>query len=1052
MISRFFIDRPIFASVLSIVIALAGALAIFRLPLAQYPAITPPTIQVSATYPGASAKVIAETIAAPIEQQVNGVEDMLYMASQSTNSGAYTLTVTFKIGVPLNIAQVRVQNRIQLALPNLPDVVKRIGLTLRKRSPDIMMAFAFYSPDGRFDQLYLSNYVTLHVRDPLSRLYGVGDTFIFGQRDYSMRAWLDPEKLAARNMTVNDVANALNDQNVQAAAGQTGQPPVKAGVDFQYPLAARGLLVDEGDFGDIVIKTGPSGEIVRLSDVSRLQLGAANEDVSLLIDGKPAAGIAVFQLPGTNVLDAADGIYAKMEELRKEFPEGIDFKVGLDTTPFIRESIIEVVKALRDSVLLVALVVLVFLQSWRTAIIPLVAVPVAVLGTLAVMLAVGMSLNNLSLFGLVLAIGIVVDDAIVVVENVERWLEHGLSPRDAARKAMDEVTGPVIAVALVLCAVFVPCAFVSGITGLFFRQFAITIAVSTVISAFNSLTLSPALAALLVKPKDAPRDLPTRILDGLLGWFFRIFNATFGVGIRGYGRVVGRLLRLSLLVLVVYAGLIYLTWWSLGKLPTGFIPQQDKGRLMANIRLPDAASTERTFEVVKEATDIALSTPGVSRVFAISGNSVLLQAPCSNFGTVFMVLEPFHERTKPGLTADGVIAELGKRFRERIKDAEISVFGMAPVDGLGFAGFKLQVEDRGDFGPEVLQEQVDNLARKGRGVPGITSMISLFTANTPQLVIDVDRTKCKTLGLPINDVFDCLQMYLGGYSVNQFVRFGRTWQVNIQADAKFRSKPEDVGGLRVRSKDGFMVPLASVVTVRDSSGPVYLLRYNMYPAASINGTAAQGVSSGDVIKLMGDLCNRELAGRVGYEWTDLSYLEITSTNTGLIVFALAVVFVFLTLAAQYESWSLPLSVVLVVPMCILSSVAGVALARQDVNIFTQIGFVVLIGLASKNAILIVEFARQLRMKGVDRREATLEACRLRLRPILMTSFAFVLGVVPLMLATGAGAEMRRALGTAVFWGMLGVTFFGILLTPVFFYVIDHFTRHEPAAAGAPPPH
>ncbi len=1019
-------------------------LALFHLPLAQYPAITPPTIQVSATYPGASARVIAETIAAPIEQQVNGVEDMLYMSSQSTNSGAYNLLVTFKIGVPLNIAQVRIQNRVQLALPNLPDVVKRVGLTVRKRSPDIMLVIALYSPDGRFDQLYLSNYATLQVREQLARLYGVGDTFLFGQRDYSMRVWLDPEKLAARNMTVNDVVNALNEQNVQVAAGQVGQPPGASGVDFQYPMSARGLLVEEDEFDRIVVKAGGQGEIVRLSDVGRCELGAANQDVSCLVDGKPSAGVAVFQLPGTNVLDSADAVYAKMDELKKSFPEGLEYVVGLDTTPFIRESIHEVEHTLRDSIFLVALVVLVFLQSWRTAIIPLIAVPVAVLGTLAALLACGMSLNNLTLFGLVLSIGIVVDDAIVVVENVERWLEHGLSPRDAARKAMDEVTGPVIAVALVLCAVFVPCAFISGITGLFFRQFAITIAVSTVISAFNSLTLSPALAALLLRPKGTAPDLPTRVLDGTLGWFFRGFNRVFAVATRGYTRVVGRFLRVSVLVLLVYAGLLALTWWSLGKLPTGFIPQQDKGRLMANVQLPEAASTQRTFEVVKRAQEIARTTSGVAHAFCISGNSILLQAPCSNYGTLFMVLDPFHDRKSPELTADGVVARLQKRFRSEIKDAEISVFGMAPVDGLGFAGFKLQVEDRGDFGSQVLQEQVENLAQKGRQAPGIVSMISLFRANTPQLAVDVDRTKCKTLGLPISDVFDCLQMYLGGYSVNQFARFGRIWQVNIQADARFRSRPEDVGGLRVRSRDGLMVPLASVVNVRDMSGPVFLLRYNMYPAASINGAAAPGVSSGEVIKVMDELGARELAPRLAFEWTDLSYLEITSSKTGLIIFALAVVFVFLTLAAQFESWSLPLSVVLVVPMCILSSSVGVAMSRGDVNIFTQIGFVVLIGLASKNAILIVEFARQLRHRGIERREATLEACRLRLRPILMTSFAFVLGVVPLMLATGAGAEMRRALGTAVFSGMLGVTFFGILLTPVFFYTIDRFTRHPQA--------
>src|SRR5579883_457230 len=1052
--SHFFIDRPIFASVLSIVLTLAGALAFFKLPMAQYPQIAPPTIQVSVTYPGANAEVIAQTVAAPIEQQMNGVEDMLYMSSQSTNAGNYTLMITFRLGVSLNIAQVRVQTRLQLAMPLLPDVVQRVGLFVRKRSPDIIMAVTLTSPDGRYDQLYLSNYATLHIKEQLARLEGVGDIFIFGQRDYSMRIWLDPEKLAARSMTAIDVRNALSEQNRQVASGRIGQPQIGSSpVENQYSTRAEGLLAETDEFDDIIVKTGANGEIVRLKDVGRSELGAANQDVLLNVDGHPAVGIAVFQNPASNVLETADAVYAKMKELSKDFPDGLIYTIPVDWTPFIRESIHEVENALRDSVLLVALVLLLFLQSWRAALIPLIAVPVAIVGTFAVMAAVGISLNNLSLFGLVLAIGIVVDDAIVVVENVERWLEHGLAPRDAARKAMDEVTGPVIAVGLVLCAVFVPCAFISGITGQFFRQFAITIAASTIISCFNSLTLSPALAALLLRPPTAARDPFQRTLDLLLGWIFKPFNALFAFSTRGYTAVVGKMLRVSALVLLLYAGLLGLTWWSLKTLPKGFIPQQDKGRVMVNIQLPDAASTERTTAVLMQAIDVALKTPGVAHAFAVGGNSLLLNATCSNFGTLFVVLKPFDERHDPQLSADAMIAKLRTRFRDEIKDAEIQVFGAAPVDGIGNAsGFKLQIEDRGDQGFAALQAEADAVTAVARKDPRLVGLIATYRANTPQLVVDVDRTKCKALGLPLSDVFGTLQMYLGGYSVNEFVRFGRTWFVNVQAEARFRERSEDVGKLQVRNATGDMVPLASVTRIRDVSGPFYIQRYNMYPTATVMGGPTVDASSGDAIDIMQAACRDALGTHTSYEWTELYYLQILAGNTGMVIFGLAVVFVFLTLAAQYESWTLPLSVVLVVPMCLLCSCAGVAIAKQDINIFTQIGFVVLIGLASKNAILIVEFAKQQRKNGATGRDATLEACRLRLRPIMMTSFAFILGVLPLMLAHGAGSEMRRTLGTAVFYGMLGVTFFGILLTPVFFFVVDKLTsRKEQAAESLPKP-
>jgi multidrug efflux pump len=1045
VISRFFIDRPIFAAVLSIVLTLAGAIALFGLPITQYPEITPPTIQVAATYPGANAQVVAETVAAPIEQQVNGVEDMLYMSSQCTNDGVYTLTVTFKLGVDLNMAQVLVQNRVQLATPLLPAVVQRYGITVKKRSPNSLLDINLVSPDGRYDQLYLSNYATIQVTDALARVSGVGDIAVLGQRDYSMRVWLDPEKLAGRGLTASDVVNALAEQNVQVAAGQIGQPPVSNGLDFQYSMTTQGLLVEAGEFRDIIIKTGSQGEIVRLGDVGRLELGAQNSDVSCTLDGKPSVVLELYQTPGANALETAAAVKKRLQELKQQFPEGLDYRIVYDTTPFIRESIVEVVKALRDATLLVALVVLVFLQSWRSTIIPLVAVPVAIIGTFAFMALGGLSLNNLSLFGLVLAIGIVVDDAIVVVENVERWLEHGLSPRDAARKAMDEVTGPVIAVALVLCAVFVPCAFISGITGQFFRQFAITIAVSTVISAFNSLTLSPALAALLLKPHGAKRDWFSRLLDLLFGWFFRGFNAVFETSTRVYARGVYRVVRLSALVLLLYGGLLALTYLGMTRLPTGFIPQQDKGYLIVNAQLPDSASAERTREVIDRVEKIAQETAGVAHTVGISGQSLLLGANGSNFGSLLVMLKEFEHRHEPGLGADDIADRIRARCLEEIQEAQITVFGAPPVDGLGnAAGFNIEVEDRGDFGPGGLQTQVDRIIDASANETGIQGLFTLYRANTPQLFIDIDRTKCKAVGVAVSDVFTELEVHMGGFYVNNFVRFGRTWQVNVQADSPFRRTADSVSALKVRNQAGDMIPLGALARVDDASGPTFLARYNMYPSASITGAPAPGVSSGEAIKLMEDLCARELPPRMGSEWTEIAFMQIIAGNTGLIVFALAVVLVFLTLAAQYESWSLPLSVILVVPMCLLCSAAGVAIAHLDINIFTQIGFVVLIGLASKNAILIVEFAKQQRLQGKDRAEATVEACRIRLRPILMTSFAFILGVVPLMVASGAGAEMRRTLGIAVFAGMLGVTAFGVFLTPVFFYVID-------LMAGVPKP-
>lgn len=1065
MFSQFFIDRPIFASVLSILITLAGGIAVFTLPIAQYPPVAPPTIQVDCNYPGASAQVVAQTVASPIEQQVNGVQDMLYMSSQSTNDGSYTLTVTFKPGVDLNLCQVLVQNRVSLAMPSLPDVVRQTGVTTKKRSPDILLTVSLNSPDNRYDQLYLSNYAVLRVKDELSRLPGISEVLVFGQRDYSMRIWVDPEKLAVRGIAVQDVITSIREQNLQIATGQIGQPPTEGGQLFQLPLSLEGRLTDVEQFEDIVVRAGEHGQLVRIRDVGRVEINARSQDVSNRFDGKPTVGLAIFQLPDANALDTADQVKAKMKELSQDFPEGVEYAVGYDTTPFIRESVGEVFNALRDAIILVAIVVLVFLQGWRAAIIPLIAVPVAIIGTFAAMAIVGFSLNNLTLFGLVLAIGIVVDDAIVVVEAVEHHIEQGLSPKDAARQAMHEVAGPVIAVGLVLSAVFIPCAFISGIVGQFFRQFALTIAISTIISTLNSLTLSPALAALLLRPHSAKRDPLTWLIDMVLGWFFYLFNSGFKYSTKVYTRLIGRFLRIPALVLIVYGGLLMLTYWGFNQLPTGFIPSQDKGYLVASVQLPDSSSALRTREVIAKIEQIAKETPGVKNVNSVAGNSFTLSAYGSNFGSMFIILKDFAERHDPKMGGDAIITELRKRFNEEIPEASVNVFAPPAVSGLGRAGgFKLMIEDRGDVGLEMLQAQTDNVINKTRpsekkvgnevvkspGEPAVAGVFTVFKANSPQLFADVDRDACLMQGVNLGDVFGTMQAYLGSRYVNDFNRFGRTWQVIVQADARFRNEVEDVRKLRVRNVHGQMVPLGTVSTVREISGPLVLTRYNMYPAAAIQGGSATGFSTGQASEALEKLCARELPQSMAYEWSEITYLERMSGNTGMVVFAFSVIFVFLVLAALYESWSLPLAVILVVPMCVLSSIAGVAWAKMDINVFTQIGFVVLIGLASKNAILIVEFAKYRRESGVERRAATLHACELRLRPIMMTSFAFILGVLPLVVAHGAGAEMRRALGTAVFSGMLGVTFFGIVLTPVFFYVIDGMTDWRMFAHGALP--
>ena len=1053
MFSRFFIDRPIFASVISILITLAGGIAVFGLPIAQYPPVAPPTVQVDCNYPGASAQVVAQTVAAPIEQQVNGVENMLYMSSQSTSDGSYTLTVTFKPGTDLNLAQVMVQNRVSLSLTSLPDVVRQTGVTTKKRSPDILLTVSINCPDDRYDQLYLSNFALMHIKDELSRLPGISEVLLFGQRDYSMRIWVDPDKLATLNLSIGDVVAALREENRDIAAGHIGQapaPPDELGgaAALELPLDVLGRLSTVEEFEQVVLRADHEGNLLCIKDIGRVELGARSQDIANRFDGKPTVGLAIFQLPDANALKTADAIKATMAELSQDFPQGVHYEIGYDTTPFIRESIFEVVKSLRDAIILVAIVVLVFLQGWRAALIPLIAVPVAIIGTFAAMALTGFSINNLTLFGLVLAIGIVVDDAIVVVEAVEQYIERGLAPRDAAIAAMQEVSGPVIAVGLVLSAVFIPCAFLSGIVGLFFRQFALTIAISTAISTLNSLTLSPALAALLLKPKSAARDPLTRVIDFLFGWFFWLFNATFRVSTRAYISIVGRMLRVPSLVLIVYGGLLYLTYWGFQQLPSGFIPSQDKGYFLAGIQLPDSSSAMRTREVVARIEQIALSIPGIKNVNSVAGNAFVLSAYGSNFGTMFIILEQFDDRREPEKSAANILKQLNRRIAAEIPEALINVFPPPAVNGLGRAGgFKLMIEDRGEAGLLALQKETDNIVRQANKEAAPVGMFTVFNANSPQLFVDINREECLTQGINLNDVFGTLQGYLGSRYVNNFNRFGRTWQVVVQADERFRDEVRDVGKLRVRNRLGEMVPIASIASLREISSPLVLTRYNMYPSAAINGSLKPGFSSGQAREQVEAVCRRELPETMSMEWTEITFLEQLVKNTGIQLFGLSVLFVFLVLAALYESWSLPLAVILVVPMCVLSSITGVAIAKMDINLFTQIGFIVLIGLACKNAILIVEFAKFRRAAGDSRREATLHACELRLRPILMTSFAFILGVVPLVMAKGAGAEMRQALGTAVFSGMLGVTLFGIFLTPVFFAVIDQMTEWKILSGG-----
>ena len=1039
--ARFFIDRPIFASVLSIIIVLIGAVAYFYLPLAQYPNVAPPTINISASYSGANARAVAESVSTLVEEQVNGVEGMLYMESSSTNDGRMSLNVTFETGTDLNDALVLVQNRVSLATSKLPEQVKKVGVTVRKRSPTVLMMINFISPSKTFDQVYLSNFVSLRVRDSISRVEGVGDISIFGEKSYSMRVWLDPAKIAARKMNAGDVVKAIKEQNEQVSAGTLGDPPIDEPIVFQAPTNIKGRLVEPEEFEQIVVKTDDDGRVTLLKDVARVELSALASNVTSSFNGLPTVTLSIYQLPDANAVATSRRIREAIAELAKSFPEGIEYVVSYDTTPYVEESIREVKKTLVEAIILVAIVVVLFLQSWRAAVIPLLAVPISLVGTFAAMYALGFSLNNLSLFGLVLAIGIVVDDAIVVVENVERHMAEGLSPRDAAYVAMKEVSGALVAIALVLSAVFIPASCVPGIVGMFYREFALTIAVSTLISCFVSLTLSPALCAHFLLPRGARRDPITFFVDVFFGWFFKLFNIGFNATTSLYAGITRCLLRVSALVLIVYAGLLFLAAQEYRQTRTGFIPVQDKGIMRGAVQLPDSASLFRTRETMRKMYRMALETDGVAYVTGIEGRSTLVDSAASNVGSFNFILDSFEERAKTGRTDVAIQQELIKKF-STLREGKAFVFRAAPVDGVGLGGFKVQIEDKsGSSDLSNLQAIGDAVVDAGAQYPEVHSLQSAFRGATPQIYFDVDRKKVKSMNVSLDDVFDTLNIYLGSDYVNDITFLERSFRVTAQADWQHRGDVDDVYRLYVQNKKGESVPLGSLLTARDSTGPMAIKRFNMFPSTAISGQASQGYSSGEAMRAMEQLLDETLPPTMGYEWTELALLEKRAGNTAIYVFGFAVALVFLLLAALYESWSLPFAIVLVVPMCLLCSLIGVNIAQSDMNVFTQIGFFVLIGLACKNAILIVEFAKDLQSKeNKPGLEATLTACRLRLRPIIMTSLAFILGVAPLMYGRGAGHEMRFALGVAVFSGMIGVTLFGIFLTPVFYYIIQKYSH------------
>jgi The (Largely Gram-negative Bacterial) Hydrophobe/Amphiphile Efflux-1 (HAE1) Family len=1049
-LSRFFVDRPIFAGVISVAIFLAGLIALFQLPISEYPEVVPPSVVVRAQFPGANPKVIAETVATPLEEQIQGAEGMLYMSSQAASDGQLTLTVTFKLGTDPNLAQQIVQNRVNQALPRLPDVTRSLGVTTEKSSPDLTMVVHLISPNKHYDTLYLRNYAVLNVKDQLAKIDGVGSVQIFGSGDYAMRLWLNPDKMAERGITADELITAVRRQNVQVAAGVINGPPYGKGGELQLPINAHGRLSDPEEFSDIIIKQD-GGVVTRLKDVARVEIDASQFGLRSLLDNQPAVAIPIFQAPGSNAIQISDNVRATMAELSKNFPAGVEYRIVYDPTVFVRGSIEAVVHTLLEAVALVVLVVILFLQTWRASIIPLLAVPVSIIGTFAAMYLFGFSINALSLFGLVLAIGIVVDDAIVVVENVQRGIEDGLTPHDATLRAMREVTGPIIAIALVLCAVFVPVAFISGLTGEFYRQFALTIAFSTIISAFNSLTLSPALAALLLRSPHAPKDWLTRKMDRFGGPLFRGFNRLFHSGSDRYSRGVNTTLRHKSRAIIVYAVLLGLTYVGFQLVPPGFVPLQDKQYLVSFAQLPEGATLNRTESVIRQMSDIALKEPGVESAVAFPGLSINGFITSPSAGIVFVTLKPFADRPGAKLSGQAISQSLQMKYLG-IKGAIVAVFPPPPVQGLGqIGGFKLQVEDRTDQGYEALDAAMKAVAMKARQTPELGGVFSNFNIGVPQLDADLDRTRALQLGVSVQDVFDTMQIYLGSIYVNDFNKFGRTYQVIAQADAPFRSNPADILKLRTKNAAGEMVPLGSVIRVSETVGPDSATRYNGFRSADLNGAPAPGYSSGQAQAAITKILDQTLPKGMRYEWTDLTYQQILAGNTALLVFPLCVLLVFLVLAAQYESLVLPLAIILIVPMCLFSAVMGVWLTGGENNVFTQIGLFVLIGLASKNAILIVEFARDLEHQGRSIVAAAVEAARLRLRPILMTSFAFIMGVVPLALSTGAGAEMRHAMGVAVFFGMLGVTFFGLFLTPVFYVLLRMLEVRltSPARRNAP---
>ena len=1040
-LSRFFIDRPIFAGVLSVLILLGGLISLGLLPISEYPEVVPPSVVVRASYPGANPKVIAETVATPLEESINGVENMLYMSSQATTDGNMTLTVTFRIGTNPDLAQQLVQNRVNQAEPRLPEEVRRLGVTTVKSAVDLTMVVHLMSPNERYDMTYLRNYALLNVKDRLARIEGVGQVLMWGSGDYAMRVWLDPGKVAEHNLSASDVVSAIRGQNVQAAAGVVGGSPAPDKTDLQLSINAQGRLASEEEFGDIIVKTERNGAVTRLRDVARIELGASEYALRSLLDNKPAVAIGIFAAPGSNALQISDNVRRTMADIKKNMPEGADYQIVYDPTQFVRASIKAVVRTLLEATALVVLVVILFLQTWRASIIPLVAVPVSIVGTFSLLYLFGFSINALSLFGLVLAIGIVVDDAIVVVENVERNIAEGRSPREATYQAMREVTNPIIAIALVLVAVFVPLAFISGLSGQFYRQFAMTIAISTVISAINSLTLSPALAALLLKPHQGEKNR-----------FFRVFNRYFGAATRGYSKSVSGVLTRKTLMLGIYVALLAVTGVLFKAVPDGFVPQQDKQYLIGFAQLPDGATLDRTEDVMRRMGEIMMKQPGVEHAVGFPGLSINGFTNSSNSGIVFAALKNFDERKTPALSGGAIAGSLNKQFAA-IQDAFIVIFPPPPVQGLGTTGgFKLYLEDRGSLGYEALDQATKKFLQKAYQAPELAGLFSTYQVNVPQLYADLDRTRARQLGVAVTDVFDTMQIYLGSLYVNDFNKFGRTYSVRVQADAPYRARAQDVGQLKVRSSTGEMVPLSALMNVRPAAGPERAIRYNGFLASDISGRNAPGFSSGQAQDAIERIAAETLPKGIDYEWTEITYQEILAGNSAIWVYPLAILLVFLVLAALYESLALPIAIILIVPLSLGAALSGVWLTHGDNNIFTQIGFMVLVGLAAKNAILIVEFARELEFAGRSPVQAAIEASRLRLRPIIMTSIAFIMGVLPLAHSVGAGAEMRQAMGIAVFAGMIGVTAFGIFLTPVFYVLLRALSGNRPLKRHGEVPH